>query len=154
MFKLITIFLLVTSLINLTIGCTCVQRDESYTRNTYCNSSFAGMIRVLKPSTKCDDNSQCYKITVIRHFRGSTSFRPTTLKTANNPGICGVILRENSVYFVVVGEKTSPTTINVGLCTLHEDWTQLRYRQERAKFYNTINCGSGCGTGPCKGPSV
>lgn len=136
MIKLIVV--LVISYISLSDACSCFL-PQGWEQQAYCNSQFAGTIKVLGPSYNCGQMNICHSIAVVQQFRGST-ISPTVLETASQSAACGVYLTPGNTYFVA----TNPLNANriaVYLCGLYQDWTSLTCCDmiKKAKSYDCNN---------------
>lgn len=141
------IFVLIFCCISLSDACSCVPL---VIKDAYCNSKFAGTIKVLDSGSTCElpeDEEQpqtCYKIVVVKQYRGNV-IKPHTLRTADNSAACGVWLEAGHTYFVATN-PIDRKTLNLNLCQLKQDWTGLSAAQikEKAENYNKIQCPNNC----------
>lgn len=138
MIKLILV--LVISYISLSNACSCFL-PVGWQKQAYCNSEFAGTIKVLSSEYNCDTYKLCYDIQVVQQYKGITA-TPTVLETATDSAACGVYLIPGNTYFVVTN-PIDENKIGVYLCSLFEDWTQLSCceRIEKAKTYRCDGVG-------------
>lgn len=137
MMKLILVFVL--TYISYSDACSCLPIVKS---NAYCNSQFAGVIRVTSAGAYCPDGSMqtCYDITTFHQLHGTT-ISPTKLRTNNNPAACGVTLVQGNIYFVATN-SIDPDTLGLYLCQLTENWTAITLAQYFTKIdeYRAIRC--------------
>lgn len=109
----------------------------------YCESEFAGTIKVLSSARKDDDEMYVrYFIRVEQQIRGAV-IRTVDLRTAENSAMCGVTLTPGNTYFVAT-KRIEPNSKTLGLhsCQLYEDWTKYSpfKRWTKLQDYRKIQC--------------
>lgn len=92
-------------------------------KDAYCNSGFAGLIKVTNSGTNCGTMKICYSIVLVHQFRGNP-ITPTVLETNSQSAACGVNLTQGHTYFVATNAISS-NKIGLSLCQFKEDWTCL-----------------------------
>lgn len=133
-----TLLLLVTvSCISLSDACSCIPLVK---KDAYCNSAFAGTIKVLSSGISCESSEKCYSISVVQQFRG-TPITSHVLQTHNSSAACGVTLIQGYTYFVAATPIDS-NTLRLGSCQLNENWTEFSGAQlaNEIQEYRSIQC--------------
>lgn len=138
MIKLLLVILV--SRLSLSDACSCLP---IVLKEAYCNSQFAGIIKVLDSGSSCVDGlgdgdvtDTCYPIRVVQRFRGAET-KATVLRTAENSAACGVWLMKGHTYFV--GASTIDyKTLGLSLCQLNNDLTELTPKQRSMHSQETL----------------
>lgn len=134
MIKLLLVFV---TCISLSGACSCLRIVK---KDAWCNSAFAGTIKVLSTGSSCGSMNICHKIAVVQQLRGTT-ISPTNLRTANNSAACGVALTQGNTYFVTTSPINS-NTLGLNLCQLTANWTGLSsiQRFDKIQEFRRIRC--------------
>lgn len=137
MIKLLCV--LVLSGISLSDACQCINIDKEV---AYCESKFAGFIKIQSAGYDCEEIKKCYKIAVIEQIKGAKiAPTPTILRTNRDSAACGVRFDKDDKYFVTTNTIDS-NALTLNSCQLREKWTSKSPSEieRNIQGYRGIDC--------------